>query len=46
MLQGDNTDLFNTLIPTPHNSECSNLLFSLQTKPLKSQLKLIGELMG
>ena len=40
MLQGDNTDLFNLLVPKAHNSECQNLLpyklFPLQIKPVKS----------
>ena len=36
MLQAANTDLFNS---KGHNSECQNVLFSLQIKPV-SQLKL------
>ena len=35
MLQGANTDLFNPLVPEAYNSECQNLLFSSQIKPLK-----------
>ena len=31
MLQTTNTD-FNQLVPKAHNSECQNLLFSLQIK--------------
>ena len=41
MLLGTNTDLFNQLIPKARNSECQNLPFPLQIKPLaKSRLKL------
>ena len=35
MLQAANTDLFNTFVPRAHNSECQNLLFPLQIKPVK-----------
>ena len=35
MLQGDNTDLYNPLVPKAHNSECQNLLFPLQIKSVK-----------
>ena len=35
MLQPANTDLFNPLDPKAHNSECQNLLFPLQIKPVK-----------
>ena len=35
MLKGANTDLFNPLDPKAHNSECQNLLFSLQIKQIK-----------
>ena len=36
MLQADNTDHFNTLVPKAHSSECQNLLFHLvQIKPVK-----------
>ena len=42
MLHAANTDLFNPLIAKAHNSEGQNLLFSLQIKPLKVNLKLIG----
>ena len=35
MLQAANTDLFNTLVPNFHNSECPNLLFPLQFKTEK-----------
>ena len=41
MLQAANTDFYNPLGPKVHNSECQNLLFSLQIKPVKSQLKLV-----
>ena len=40
-LQGANTDLLNPLVPKAHNSECQNLQFSLQIKPLKVSLKLV-----
>ena len=39
MLQVANTDLCNPLVPKTHNSECQNIPFPLQTKPV-SQLKL------
>ena len=35
MLQGAYTDLFNPVIPKPHNSESQNILFPLEIKPLK-----------
>ena len=35
MLQRANTDLFNPLVPKADNSECQNLLFPLQIKPVK-----------
>ena len=35
MLQAANTDLFNPLVPKAHNSECQNLQFLLQIKPVK-----------
>ena len=38
MLQMANTDLFNPLVPKAHDSECLNLLFSLQIKPSKIYL--------
>ena len=34
MLQTANTDLFNQLVPKAHKSECQNLLFPLQIKPV------------
>ena len=40
MLQAANIDLFKPLIPKAHNSECPNLLFPLQIKPVKVNLKL------
>ena len=40
MLQAANNDLFNPLVPKAHNSECQNILFPLQIKPLKVNLKL------
>ena len=40
MLQAANTDHFDTLFPKAHNSECQNILFPLQIKPV-SQLKLV-----
>ena len=42
MLQGANIDLFNPKGPKAHNSECQNLLFLSQIKPVKANLKLIG----
>ena len=38
MLQRDNTDLFNPLVPKAHNSECQNIQFPLHIKTFKSQL--------
>ena len=35
-LQAVNTDLFNPLVPKVHNSECQNILFPLQIKPMKA----------
>ena len=35
MLQTDDTDLFNPLVPKAQNSECQNLLFPSQIKPVK-----------
>ena len=35
MLQQACTDLFNPLVPKPHNSECQSLQFPLQIKPQK-----------
>ena len=35
MLQASNTNLLNPLSGKAHNSECQNLLFPLQIKPLK-----------
>ena len=35
MLQAANSDLFNPLIPQAHNSECQNILFPLQIKPVR-----------
>ena len=35
MLHPVNTELFNQLVSKAHNSECQNLLFPLQTKPVK-----------
>ena len=35
MLQAANTDHFKPLVPKAHNSECQNLLFPLQIKPVK-----------
>ena len=35
MLQVANTDIFNPLVPKPHNNECQNLLFPWQIKPVK-----------
>ena len=39
MLQADNNnDLFNPFVPKAHNSECQNLLFPLQMKPVKKSV--------
>ena len=35
MLQAANTDLFNPLVAKAHNSECQNLPFTLQIRPVK-----------
>ena len=35
MLQAANTDLFNSFVPKVHISQCQNLLFPLQIKPVK-----------
>ena len=35
MLQADNIDHFNPVVPKAHNSECQYLQFPLQIKPLK-----------
>ena len=35
MLKAANTDLFNQLFPKAPNSECQNLQFPLQIKPVK-----------
>ena len=35
MLQAASTDLFNQLAPKDHNSDCQNLTFPLQFKPIK-----------
>ena len=35
MLKTANTDLFNPLVKKAHNSECQNLIFPLQIKPVK-----------
>ena len=42
MLQAANTGLFSPLIPNAHNSECQNLLFPLQIKPVKDFYTIIG----
>ena len=41
MLQGASTDIFNQLVPKAENSECQNLLFPLQNKPVKVSEKLV-----
>ena len=40
MFQGPNTDLFNPLVPKVQNCECQNLIFPLQIKSVKVNLKL------
>ena len=40
MLQAANTDLFNPLVNKAHNSECQNITFPLQIKPVKVNSKL------
>ena len=42
MLQAAKTALFNPLFSKAHNSEFQNLLFPLQIKPVKVNLKLMG----
>ena len=42
MLQAANTNLFNPLVLKVHNSECQTLPFSVQIKPGKSQLVVVG----
>ena len=39
MLQAANTDFFNPVVPKAHNCGCQNLLFPLQIKPVKINLK-------
>ena len=34
ILQATNTEVFDPLVPKAHNSECENILFSLQIKPV------------
>ena len=43
MLQAANTNLFNPLVLKAHNSECQNLLFSLQIKRIKVSFKANGQ---
>ena len=40
MLQSAKTDLFNPLVPKAHNSECQNLIFLIQTKPIQVKISL------
>ena len=40
MLQAASTGLTNQLVPKAHNSDCQNLLFPLQIKLVKVNLKL------
>ena len=42
MLQAANTDPYNPFVPKAQNSGCQNLLFPLQSKPAKVNLKQIG----
>ena len=42
MLQAAKADLFNSSVLEAHNSECQNLLFPLQIKLVKVNLKLTG----
>ena len=42
MLQAADTDLFNPLVPKAQYSECQNLPFPFQSKPIKVNIKLIG----
>ena len=42
MQQAANTDLINPLGPKVYSSECQIILFPLQIKPEKVNLKLIG----
>ena len=43
-MQSANTDLFDTLVPTAHNSECQNLLFPLQIKPEIDSYSYVADL--
>ena len=36
VLQAANTDVFNSLVTKAYNNECSNLLFTLQIKPVNA----------
>ena len=36
MLQAANTGLLNPIVPKAHKSECQNLSFPLEIKPVKS----------
>ena len=36
MLQANNNDLFNPLVPEAQNNECQNLLFPIQIMPVKT----------
>ena len=41
MLETSNTDLFNPLlVPEAHNSQCQNILFPLEIKPVKVSLRI------
>ena len=44
MLQAAN--LFNSLVPKSHNSECQNLLFPLQIKPVKDSWSQLADILS
>ena len=46
MLHAATTDLFSPLVPKAHNSECQNLPFPLQIKPLKVSLSQFVDFFG
>ena len=41
MLEAAKTELFNPLVPKAQNTECQNLLFLLQIKPVSQLVKSI-----
>ena len=43
ILQGANVVLFNPLVPKDHNSECQNILFPVQMKPVNDSLSKLAD---